>query len=195
MAVTLVSCYFFPFILFFLAQLALPKSSTTFILGIAGVSISTLILYFQLKDSQLKNSHLKDCSSATATITSQTQPIQQKVPRCTQLPQTNSSLFFKSVPLGKPTAKIPNLKAIVTEQERLINLYKEDKEQKERLVLELQKNLEETRKQLQTKESQCQSQEQELANLKFEMYTLLRIDSYMSPKESVESNKLVTASF
>lgn len=198
MAVTLVSCYFFPFLLFFLAQLALPKSVATFALGIAGVSLSTLILYFQLKNQQ----PIIIKQEAQVVPVSQEKVLLQKEEKVkiSQLADSPILSFFKKALACKPACKMADSKAAlkeatIKEQERLIQLMQEENRQKEKLLVELQKHVEMTQQLLSEKDEQLQSQEQELKNLKFEMYTLLRIDSYMGSKESSESNKLVSASF
>lgn len=190
MAVTLVSCYFFPFLLFFLAQLALPKSIATFVLGIAGVSLSTLILYFQLKNQQpiiIKQ------EPQLVPVPQETKA--QEKGKISRLIESPILSYFKKALPAKPTCKMPDTKAALKEQERLIQLMQEENRQKEKLLVELQKHVEMTQQLLAEKEQQLQSQELELKNLKFEMYTLLRIDSYMGSKESSDSNKLVSASF
>ena len=184
MAVTLVSCYFFPFLLFFLSQLALPKSSATFVLGIAGVTLSTLILYFQLKNQPVIIKREQVVVPA--------QDAGLKIAQVTQSPVLD---FFKRVVPAKPSQMLPDLKARLQEQERLIARLQEENAKKEAHLAQLQMHAEETSQALAEKEAQIQSQSQELTNLKFEMYTLLRIDSYMDPKSSSDSNKLVSASF
>lgn len=195
MAVTLVSCYFFPFLLFFLAQLALPKSVATFALGIAGVSLSTLILYFQLKNQQ--PIIIKQEPQLVPVPQETKAQEKEKISKLTDSPILS---FFKKALASKPTCKMADSKAAlkeatINEQERLIQLMQEENRQKEKLLVELQKHVEMTQQLLAEKDEQLQSQELELKNLKFEMYTLLRIDSYMGSKESSESNKLVSASF
>ncbi len=169
MAVTVVSCYFVPFLFFFLAHFAFPKSIAPFILGLTSLSISSLILYFQI---------LAQKPEKVVQVVHQ-EPIQapasKKVTIETQEPIVNFAQKAISTPAR---CYLPDVKAIIDEKDRALrsqqDLFKEELEKHAQTVAELQKAI--------------YAKDKELQDVKFELYTMLRIESYQSPKEQAAAS-------
>lgn len=196
MVVTLFSCYFLPFLLFFIAQMVLPKSLGACVIGIASVSLGTLFLYYSIKYQQYL---LQKQVQAQEQAQEQSKTVQASVPAAASPKPINrtyssaiSSLAAKS--LRSPRHyKAPNTKETAQKLERekadMISFFEQqgrdlaaELHKKDRILEELQINFEKAKLKIEESEALIQSQKAELENLKFEMYTLLRIDTYMTAK-------------
>jgi hypothetical protein len=194
MAVSLISCYFLPFLLFFVAQLAFPKSPASFAFGLAGLSIGTLILYFILKD-QKQVVHVPVPVQAKESLPVP-EPVVQTKPPIKKLDQSPIANYAKNA-LKRPIPyKAQSTGALIEEQKLALvqqrDYFLHEGEKNAQAIKELQEALNTASQALSTKDAEFQAQAAEMANLKFEMYTLLRIDSYMAEKEP--SKNLLTAS-
>lgn len=187
MAVTVVSCYFIPFLFFFLAHFAFPKSIAPFVVGVGALSLSSLILYFQILAQKprevvrlvTKEKEETPITSAPKIAVQASSPIVDYAKRS----------FLKPV-----TATLPDVRAIIEEKDQALTsqkeLFKEELEKHSLAIAELKKALNMAEDALYAKNLECARQTKELQDVKFELYTLLRIESYGNPKE-----KLAAASF
>lgn len=174
MAVTILSCYFLPFLFFFITQIAFPRSILGCVLGIAALSICSLILYFQQKAKiQAPTVQIKYIEKVAAAA-----------PRPLPKPLSiDPALFiFKGQPGYSLKAGLQTgLQSVLQEKDQALlsqkDLFTEELEKKNQALFELQKVLQE-------KESELARQAKELQDVKFELYTLLRIEAY-SPKENL----------
>lgn len=185
MVVTLFSCYFLPFLLFFTAQMLLPKSLGACVIGIASASLGTLFLYYSIMYQQyLLQKQIKPAATP------------KPVRRTFESPITG--LATKSI-ASKAPYKAPNEKENIRKLERekaeMIAFFEQQGRDlaqellgKDRAQEEMQRALDSAKQKIQESEAVIASQKAELENLKFEMYTLLRIDNYMTtkPKAPVE---------
>jgi hypothetical protein len=174
MVVQLVSCYFLPFLLFFVAQIVLPKSIGACALGISVVSLGTLFLYYcmRIQESEMQ---MQELPPVVKSYSQQpTSPITSLATRSLKQPQVTA---------------IPNTKALIATLERekreMIAFYEgqgrdfaAEMQTKERLLQKSTQELEIALQKVAEYETLMQSQMTELENLKFEMRTLLRVDSY-----------------
>lgn len=178
MVVTLFSCYFLPFLLFFIAQMLVPKSLGVCLVGVTSASLGTLFLFYSIKYREYL-------------LQKQVKVAPQPVKRILSSPLT--SFVPKPLPLKPAHKSVPDHKEIISKLERekaeMIAFFEQqgrelasELEQKERKLKELERTLETTQKTLIEREGVVQTQKTELENLKFEMYTIMRIDSYMSHK-------------
>ncbi len=184
MPLTIINCYFLPFLVFFLAEIAFPKSLTACLLGIACMSISSLILYFQSLE--------KHPAPVLATQAPKAAPV-----KTIRHVASDGLDFAKTALKAAPQQSAPNYKAIIEEQSQALisqkNLFTEELEKRESKLHQLQETVLRLEQSLEAKIEESHRQKKELDDLKFEMYTLLRIESYVGTKN--ESEKLVTASF
>lgn len=205
MAVHVISCYFLPFLFFFLAQIAFPKSIVACTLGISALSISCLVLYFKIIDikkpalSIQQQTDRETKCEPTAAIPEQAVKIAVAAPKVTYEARLPILDFAKNALGCTPKLHIPNTKAIIAEQQQALasqkSLFTEELEKRTHALSELQEALNQMQQALQAKESELHNQTKEIEDLKFELYTLLRIESYVSPHKEQESNKLAAASF
>ncbi|MBS0635661.1 MAG: hypothetical protein JSR37_09385 [Verrucomicrobia bacterium] len=170
MAVTILSCYFLPFLFFFITQIAFPKSILGCVLGVAALSISSLILYFQA----IPKTQIKYIEKPEPTV--QKMAPQPKKPAAVIDPIVTTALVsFNRHPDY-------SLKALIEEKDQALlsqkGLFTEELEKKNQALHELQMALQE-------KEALLASQTKELEDAKFELYTLLRIESYASTAASL----------
>jgi hypothetical protein len=90
-----------------------------------------------------------------------------------------------------------NTKAIIAEQQQALlsqqNLFKEELQKRTLALAELQGALDRMQQAQLAKDTENARMAKELEDLKFELYTLLRIESYVNPKE--EQSNLAAASF
>ncbi len=178
MAISIISCYFLPFLFFICAQMAFPKSIGAFVFGIAGAAIGTLILYFQLSgQGEEKVRYL------IKEVPAQSEP---KI-RVAEAPEPILG-FVKDVLKSAPKQSLPDLKAELASQQAL---FAEELEKKNQALQDLQKALDSVKLSLSSKEAETLRLQKELEDVKFELYTLLRIESYRDSK----SEKLAAASF
>ncbi len=216
MAVSIVGCYFLPFLFFFIAQIAFPKSLIALVLGISALSLSCLILYFQMLN--LKNARARVLQEMEQEMKQESkQEMKQEVsqtPVAIQAPaaqtpkftfeKQNSALadIARTTLFSSPKHSLKSHKAVIAEQEQALlsqkNLFTEELEKKTLAIQALQKALDRSEQALSAKEAELAKHTKELADLKFEMYTLLRIESYVDQTNSQNtptSNKLAAASF
>lgn len=205
MAVHVICCYFLPFLFFFLAQIAFPKSIAAFALGISALSISCLILYFKILDLKKPTLEVQQEAKPEPLVAAPPQVLKTAVeaPKISYQAHAPILDFAKNALLLAPRSanriSIPNTKAIIAEQQQALasqkSLFTEELEKRTHALSQLQETIGHLQKALQAKESEVQNQTKEIEDLKFELYTLLRIESYVSPQKEQESNKLAAASF
>ncbi len=211
MAVTVVSCYFLPFLIFFFAQIAFPKSIGAFVLGVAALSIGSLILYFLMLDQKvaIKEVVKQPAAEAPSSHSKSVAPNIAPTEVTNTIEQESTFIYESSAPilacaknalLQHPKYAISNDKKIIDEQLQALdsqkNLFTEELEKRNKAISGLQEALERAQLALNTKESETLRQAKELEDLKFELYTLLRIESYVGKENQSEpSSKLATASF
>jgi hypothetical protein len=158
--------------------MAFPKSIGAFVFGIAGAAIGTLILYFQLSgQGEEKVRYL------IKEVPAQSEP---KI-RVAEAPEPILG-FVKDVLKSAPKQSLPDLKAELASQQAL---FAEELEKKNQALQDLQKALDSVKLSLSSKEAETLRLQKELEDVKFELYTLLRIESYRDSK----SEKLAAASF
>lgn len=200
MAVHVICCYFLPFLFFFLAQIAFPKSLAAFALGISALSISCIILYFKALDQ--KRPVLQIQPKPTHVDKQEPKVDSPKVIQETKIshkPDAPILNFAKKAIRSAPMAHLPNTKALIKEQQQAIesqkNLFTEELEKRTYALRELQEALDRTQQALEAKESALAKQTKEIEDLKFELYTLLRIESYAGPQKEQDASSLAAASF
>ena len=169
MAICVICCYFLPFLFFFLGQIAFPDSIGAFLASISGLSISSLILYLKSSETTV----------VVKTVIEKEQVIQEK-PTAIKVETASPLVDLAKIALKKPAlmhledknALIDTLKQELTAQKELFQ------DELDALCIKLQ-----------TKDETLRLQAKEIEDLKFELYTALRIESYTNDK------KLLTASF
>ena len=147
MAVTIVSCYFLPFLFFFFAQIAFPKSILACVLGIAALSASCVILYILTLDQKklpenfvpevypsLKGEQQPAPIQAAPVIEKPAQIVVIKEAKPKISCQQDSPILesAKAALTTKPKVQIANHKAIIEEQRDALvsqqNLFTEELE-------------------------------------------------------------------
>ncbi len=166
MAISVVCCYFLPFLFFLLAPMAFPNSLGAFLVGICGVSLSSLILYLQ----SISN---KETKVVVKTV------VEKEEKPATVIKQVSTSEFKEAALQALKSS--PNVH-IVDKNLLVIESLKQDLSSQKELFLEELESLQTT---LKTKEECLKEKEKEIEDLKFELYTLLRIEN---------RSKLLTAS-
>ncbi len=155
MAISVICCYFLPFLFFLLAPMAFPGSIGAFLVGIAGISISSLILYLQslsCKETKVVVKTIVEKEKATPIIT---------------VKQESSIKDFAIQTMNiRPTVQMED------KDQKIASLRSDLNSQKE-LFLE---ELEALKDSLTAKEETLKDKEKEIEDLKFELYTLLRIE-------------------
>ena len=199
MAVTIISCYFLPFLFFFLAQIAFPKSITAFVLGISAISISCLILYLQLLDKIKPIEQVSQQPEPVAAVTTiqKAAEIPATEPKKISYRSEEPILRFAVHALQQPPQSfVADTKAIIAQLQQAIlsqqNLFKEELQKRTTSLSDLQSALDRMQQALLTKETENTRMAKELEDLKFELYTLLRIESYAT---STKEEQLTAASF
>ncbi|MCE5294844.1 MAG: hypothetical protein LLF94_09575 [Chlamydiales bacterium] len=194
MAVTIVSCYFLPFLFFFFAQIAFPKSILACVLGIAALSVSCIILYVLMLDQKkLPENFVPEVypplKSEQPIAPPQAVIVAESKPKISYQQKSPILASAKTALTARPQVQIANHKAIIEEQKRALlsqqNLFTEELEKKTATLNELQASLEHALNALKAKDIETAKQAKELEDLKFELYTLLRIESYVTPKENL----------
>lgn len=192
-SLVILSCYFLPFFLFFFASLWL-SSAAVFALSVAGLSITTLILFLAFRQRQQQQPRI------SAPIPQKQYPTWSKQK---PIAAANSIFDLAKQSLGNaPTFNLSHQKeiidALIKEQEELkanydeqlvhfeteLRTVQERTKEKELLFDEKSKQYTEMERLLRQTTEEAQALKTEVANLKFELFALCRID------EQILANKI-----
>ncbi|MBS0654798.1 MAG: hypothetical protein JSR46_03390 [Verrucomicrobia bacterium] len=190
-SLVILGCYFLPFFVFFFASLWL-SSPAVFSLSVAAISATTLILYLLVK----KREHVMQRRAPAP-------PASEPMPKSHPLklgpkPISAANIIFDLAKksLGKtPSFNLSHQKeivdALIKEQEALKNSYEEELERtsSEKRALQSQVDsaqqlLDEREAELKKAQGESEALKTEVANLKFELFALCRID------DQIVTNKL-----